>query len=207
MTTHSPTELQALKGQLRAQARARRADQADKDELSRLIWEQLIAQPEYVAAGTLMVYLNLPGEVRTQPYLPVITEQGKQIVIPYCLGNELELFRLGSPSELETGMLGIPEPRSELRLLAEKRVEVSRVDLIIVPGVAFDRQGARIGRGKGYYDRLLRRARPDAPAIGLAFECQLFPILPMLPHDVHVDKVITDKAVYRGKGRARGTPP
>ena len=79
---------------LRAEARARRRDQPNKDRLSRLIWQKVFALPEYVAAGTVMAYVHLADEVRTQPLLPVIRGHGKRLVIPYCVGGELELFLL-----------------------------------------------------------------------------------------------------------------
>jgi 5-formyltetrahydrofolate cyclo-ligase len=71
----------------------------------------------------------------------------------------------------------------------------------MVPGVAFDREGGRTGHGKGYYDKLLQHARPDAPLVALAFECQLFPEIPMQPHDIFMDAVVTEEAVYPGRGR------
>jgi 5-formyltetrahydrofolate cyclo-ligase len=71
----------------------------------------------------------------------------------------------------------------------------------MVPGVAFDRSGARMGHGKGYYDKLLQHARKDAPLVALAFECQLFPEIPVAPHDIFMDLIITEKAIYPGKGR------
>jgi len=194
-----------LKAALRAQAQAARRALADKDDLSRLIWERFFSLPDYLSARTVMAYLNLPSEVRTQPYVWAVQEQGRQVVVPYCEGDELGLFRLDSMHELAAGTLGILEPRIELRARAERRVEVAQLDLILVPGVAFDRRGGRLGHGKGYYDRLLRRARRDTPLVGLAFECQLVPAVPMLPHDVPVDKLVTEEAVYVNP-RRRGQP-
>jgi 5-formyltetrahydrofolate cyclo-ligase len=104
-------------------------------------------------------------------------------------------------SELEIGMYKILEPKKDLRELAAKKVDVKALDLIIVPGVAFDQRGARMGHGFGYYDKLLEHARPDVPLVALAFECQLFPEIPTQAHDVFMDKIITEKAVYEGKGR------
>jgi 5-formyltetrahydrofolate cyclo-ligase len=124
--------------------------------------------------------------------------------VPYCVNGELELFHLQNRDELAVGMYKILEPKAELRALANKRVEPGDLDLVIVPGVAFDREGGRTGHGFGYYDKLLNRARPDAPLIALAFECQLFPRIPMQDHDVFMDKVVTEVAVYAGKGRSSG---
>ena len=71
----------------------------------------------------------------------------------------------------------------------------------MVPGTAFDANGGRMGQGKGYYDRLLSRARPEAPLVALAFECQMFPEIPVAPHDVFMDVVLTEQNVYQGRGR------
>src|SRR5204863_8679815 len=120
------------------------------------------------------------------------------IVVPYCVDGELELFHLESMDELAAGMYKILEPREELRAVPEKRVEIEELDLVKVPGVAFDRGGGRTGHGKGYYDKLLERARPDTPLVALAFECQLFPEIPTGAHDIYMDKVVTEGAVYEG---------
>lgn len=75
------------------------------------------------------------------------------------------------------------------------------LDLVMVPGTAFDPRGGRMGQGKGYYDRLLARVRPDAPLVALAFECQMFPEIPVAPHDVFMDVVLTETRELRGIGR------
>jgi 5-formyltetrahydrofolate cyclo-ligase len=93
------------------------------------------------------------------------------------------------------------EPKAELREVASKRLQPQDLDLIMVPGVAFDRNGGRTGHGKGYYDKLLEHARLDAPLIALAFECQLFPEIPCESHDIYMDKVVTQSDVYQGRGR------
>ena len=151
-----------------------------------------------------MYYVDVRSEVRTRHYLPTALTQGKRIVVPYCVDGELELFHLQNMEELAVGMYKILEPKAELRALADKRVEAGELDLVIVPGVAFDRDGGR----HGPRFRLLRQAaqprRPDAPLVALAFECQLFPQIPMQAHDIFMDKVVTETAVYAGKGRQAG---
>src|SRR5262249_4115256 len=117
--------------------------------------------------------------------------------------GELELFWLREMSDLAIGMYKILEPGTEMRHLPERQVPVHELDLIMVPGVAFSRDGARMGHGQGYYDQLLEHARADAPLVALAFECQLFPDIPTQAHDVFMDKIITEQAVYAGKGRQR----
>ena len=98
--------------------------------------------------------------------------------------------------ELTPGTWQILEPKPEWRARLDRHVEAVELDLIIVPGLAFDRHGDRLGLGKGYYDRLLQHIRPDAVKIAVAFECQIVDKIPVLPHDVRMDMVITENAVY-----------
>lgn len=195
-------EFQARKKAIREQAHASRNAQPDKDELSKEICKKLIALPEYERARTVMYYVDVRSEVRTRHYLPEVLGREKGIIVPYCVDGELELFRLESMDELALGMYRILEPRVELRDLPGKKVDVRELDLIVVPGVAFDRAGGRMGHGFGYYDKLLTHARADTPLVALAFECQLFDEIPAEAHDVFMDRVITEKDTYRGKGRA-----
>lgn len=204
MSVSDLTELQLRKKDLRERAHAARNAQPDKDELSRVIVDRFLALPEYAQAGTVMFYVDVRSEVRTRQHFPAALASGKRIVIPYCVDGELELFHLQSLDELSVGMYKILEPREDLRSVAEKRVAVEELDLIMVPGVAFDRRGARSGHGKGYYDKLLEHARADAPLVALAFECQMFDEVPVAEHDIFMDKVITELAVYPGRGRRAG---
>ncbi len=195
-----PSEWQQVKRQIRVEARAQRLEQAGRGRLSRQICRRLAGLGEYVHAATVMFYVDMYGEVCTRQFLPAVWRDGKRIVVPYCRPERLELYYLEGLDELSPGTMRIPEPKAELRGRADRKADVSQVDLIVVPGVAFDRRGGRLGHGKGYYDRLLRRVRPDTALIGLAFECQLLPEVPMLPHDVYVHKLITEEAVYDCRG-------
>jgi 5-formyltetrahydrofolate cyclo-ligase len=191
----------ARKQAIREEAHRRRRQQADKDAVSLQIMDRVATLPAYQAARTVMYYIDVRDEVRTRDALPSALASGKRIVVPYCVDGELELFHLESMDELELGMYRILEPRPELRDVAAKKVPVEVLDLILVPGVAFDRQGGRTGHGKGYYDKLLEHAPPRTPLVGLAFECQLFPEIPTQAHDIFMDKVVTESAVYDGRGR------
>ncbi|MCA9172915.1 MAG: 5-formyltetrahydrofolate cyclo-ligase [Planctomycetales bacterium] len=198
----SATATAERKREIREQAHAARKAQERKDEISRDIVARFMALPEYDAAETVMFYIDVRAEVRTRHDLENALQSGKRIVVPYCVDGELELFHLESMEELETGMYKILEPKAALRELDAKRVDVKQLDLIMVPGVAFDRHGGRTGHGKGYYDKLLQHARLDTPLIALAFECQLFDEIPVDQHDIYMDKVVTEAAVYQGRGRA-----
>ena len=186
---------------IREQAHANRNAQENKDELSRQIVTRFMGLPEYQQASTVLFYLDVRSEVRTRHSLEEALQSGKRIVVPYCVDGELELFHLEHMDELSVGMYKILEPKPELREVATKDIPVAEIDLIMVPGVAFDRRGGRTGHGKGYYDKLLEHARPSTPLVALAFECQMFEEIPMQSHDVFMDKVITEAAVYEGLGR------
>lgn len=195
-------DLAARKQALREQAFANRKAQPDKDELSRTIVATFTALPDYDRARTVLFYVDARSEVRTRFDLPAALTSGKQIVVPWCNdAGELELFRLADMEELELGMYKILEPHPDLRNLPEKQVTARELDLVMVPGVAFDPRGGRMGHGKGYYDKLLQNARPDCPLIALAFECQIFDEVPMGGHDIFMDKVVTEQRVIEGRGR------
>jgi 5-formyltetrahydrofolate cyclo-ligase len=189
-------EAQRRKEEVRVEARARRRRQENPEHVSRVIFDRLAALPEYARADTVLFYVAFRSEVHTQHFLPVAWRQGKRVVVPYCLEGSLVLCRLESLDDLSPGAFGIPEPKVALRCDARRKIEVREVDLIVTPGLAFDRACARIGYGKGYYDRLLQQARPDTALLAAAFQCQMFPEVPVLPYDVRVDKVVTEEAVY-----------
>jgi len=202
MSAETATGMQEKKKIIRERAHENRRQQENKDELSRAICETFVSLPEYAAARSVMFYVDVRAEVRTRDYLATALGHGKKIIVPWCNAQgELELFWLQSMDDLAVGMYKILEPKAELRGLPERQVPVAELDLVMVPGVAFTREGARMGHGKGYYDKLLEHARPDAPLVALAFECQLFPDIPTQAHDIFMDKIITEKTVYAGKGR------
>jgi 5-formyltetrahydrofolate cyclo-ligase len=195
------SEVQERKAAIRKQAHENRRHQTDKDSVSNAIMRRFLELPEYAAAKTVMFYVDVRDEVRTRQALPEALTTGKRIVVPYCVEGELELFWLESMDELELGMYRILEPKTELRTVAAKHLQPKDLDLIMVPGVAFDREGGRTGHGKGYYDKLLEHASENTPLVALAFDCQMFDAIPMDQHDIYMDKVITESAVYEGRGR------
>jgi 5-formyltetrahydrofolate cyclo-ligase len=155
-----------------------------------------MALPEYARAATVMAYVSVRDELRTRRLLDAVLKSDKRLVVPYCVRNELKLFVMESFDELAPGMLGIPEPKVDLRSQADKQIDIAALELIVVPGVAFDRRGGRLGHGKGYYDRMLVRARPDTALVGVSYNCQVFPEIPMQPHDVFMQMVVTETDVH-----------
>ncbi len=206
----TPQQLEALmekKNKMRRQAYDARKAQENKDEISATICEKFIRLPEYQAASVAMWYIDCRSETRTKPHLQKeIETSGKKIIVPYCTEdengeNKLGLWRLDDFDELIVGKWNILEPPRDRWGDPEKEVEPEALDLVMVPGVGFDRNGGRMGNGQGYYDRLLERVRPDCPLIAICYESQLFDEILVGPHDVFMDKVITEKDVYTGKGR------
>ena len=185
------------KNELRRTAHDNRNKQENKDELSRWIVDTFMSLPEYADANTVMFYIDVRSEVRTRHALPEALDSDKNIVVPWCNDDgQLELLHLQTMDELERGMYGILEPSQELRRLPQKQVELKELDLIMVPGVGFDPTGARMGHGKGYYDKLLENCRSDTSLVALAFECQMFEEISVAPHDVFMDKIITERNIY-----------
>jgi 5-formyltetrahydrofolate cyclo-ligase len=130
------------------------------------------------------------------PLIEAMLESGRKVVVPWCEPEDLLLFELRGLNELVPARFGLLEPPASLREDGERMPDLAEVDLIVVPGVAFDRSGGRLGHGKGYYDRLLSRRAPGTPAIALAFQCQMIDAVPMIGGDIAVDLVLTESAAY-----------
>jgi 5-formyltetrahydrofolate cyclo-ligase len=206
MSPEQVDELMHRKAKMRRQAYDARNAQENKDELSKIIVDKFAKLPEYAAAKTIMWYLDVRSEVRTRYMVGDALDSDKKIIVPYCTcdeegQNKLGLWHLESMDELVVGKWKILEPPKDRWGEEGKEVEPEELDLVMVPGVGFDRRGGRMGNGEGYCDRLLHEARSDTPLIALAFEAQMFPEIPVGPHDIFMDKVITEKAIYEGKGR------
>lgn len=185
--------------------RDRRRAFALRDAASSLIRTRLLQLPELLRARTVMTYVSVGSEVATRDLVPQLLSLEKVVLIPYCQGLDLRLFRLKSLEELVPGTLGIPEPPPDLRNDVQRQGRPEEIDLALIPGLAFDRHGNRLGQGKGYYDRFLLSLRPDAFKLGLAFECQVVDDLPRTPHDTPVDAVLTEKMLLRFASRQPGT--
>lgn len=189
-----------LKKQLRKEIIARRNSLAavDREEKSALITRRVLALPFWEQARIIMCYVSFGSEVNTFPLITTALEQGKRVAVPLCQpeGRRLLAAEVSDfPGDLRPGTWGILEPRPEtLRPLAP-----GFIDLVLVPGVAFDRAGNRLGYGGGYYDRFLATLRPGARAIALAFSEQIVADVYPQAHDRPVDMVITDGGIITRK--------
>lgn len=143
----------------------------------------LEAHPAFRAATTVLLYHSLKDEVDTHEFIRKWSRE-KRILLPVVVGDDLELRLYTGPEDLKPGAYGIEEPTGELF------TDYADIDFIAVPGVAFDRNGNRLGRGKGYYDRLLPRI-PSAYKAGICFPFQLVEEVPAEPFDIRMDEIIT----------------
>lgn len=143
----------------------------------------LEAHPAFRAATTVLLYHSLKEEVDTHEFIRKWSRE-KRILLPVVVGDDLELRLYTGPEDLKPGAYGIEEPTGELF------TDYADIDFIVVPGVAFDRNGNRLGRGKGYYDRLLPRI-PSAYKAGICFPFQLVEEVPAEPFDIRMDEIIT----------------
>lgn len=145
----------------------------------------LEAHPAFGAAYTVLLYHSLPDEVDTHDFIRKWSGR-KQILLPVVVGDDLEVRVYTGPEDLAVGAYGIEEPTGELF------TDYAAIDLVVVPGVAFDRNGNRLGRGKGYYDRLLPRI-PSAFKAGICYPFQLVEEVPSEPFDIRMDTIITQQ--------------
>ena len=153
------------------------------EALSLSLLQQLEQHPRFVQARTVLLYHSLPDEVDTHAFIDRWCGR-KEIVLPTVVGDDLELYRYTGSDCLSLGSYGILEPSGELF------TDFERIALAVIPGMAFDLQGNRLGRGKGYYDRLLPRLS-RAYKLGLCFPLQLLTEeIPHEPHDCRVDEVM-----------------
>ncbi|MBA2117254.1 5-formyltetrahydrofolate cyclo-ligase [Bremerella alba] len=184
------------KNDIRREAIARRQALDDGSQRSEAIQHRLLTEFPIREGSNWLVYVSVRNEVKTMGILEEVLRVKGQVVVPYCLSNnELGLFLLTDLQQLEHGSFGIKEPLAALR--SERSVPSETLDTVVMPGVAFDRRGNRIGYGKGYFDRLLKTLSGDCIKVGLAYDCQIYPKIPSEAHDLPVDHLITETQMIR----------
>ena len=150
---------------------------------SERIMQLLADDAHFLAAKTVLLYHSLSDEVNTHQFIEEWCLK-KQLLLPVVVGEELELRLFQKMNELKIGSFGIAEPTGPLF------TDYTKIDFVAVPGMAFDRNGHRLGRGKGYYDRLLPRLT-NAYKAGICFPYQVVDEVPVEPTDITMDGIIT----------------
>ncbi len=170
-----------LRDRIRAQKRAMTEEEicAASQQLTALF----LATDAYKAARTIYGYLPYNQEVRTVPLLRQAIKDGKQVAVPKVYGEEMRFILLTDLTQVETGYAGIPEP------VADGPVACDPTALVLMPGLAFDEKGHRMGYGGGFYDRFLAQ-EPEHPTIALCYSFQVLPEIPVEEFDIPVDLVL-----------------
>ncbi len=160
---------------------------------SAVITRQLFLFDSFTAAKRIFCYLSLPDEVQTDKIIDEALKKGKKVFVPVITGNQILPAQLKNLREVERGPLGIRQPVCP-------HLQTNRIsfDLIITPGIVFDRQLFRLGFGKGYFDRFLSDYKGKTLLVGIAFKEQVINRLPIEPWDVQLDKVLTDEGWLKG---------
>ena len=173
------------KQEIRRLVRQRKREMAAEEiaEKSAALAATFLATDAYRRAKTIYGYLPFNQEVRTLPILEQALRDGKQVTLPKCKGDEMRFILVDDLGAVAPSAFGAPEP------IADGPVASDAAALVLMPGVAFDRSGHRIGYGGGYYDRFLA-CEPEHPTIALCFDFQVFDHLETDAHDVPVNLVL-----------------
>lgn len=187
-----------MKNQLRQQYKKIRQNltSAEIKTYSDQISARLFQTSFWHDSHTIMLYLSFQNEVSTDLIYLQGWLEGKIMLAPSCLQEDgfMEMSILSSLAQLEQNRYGIRELPKQL----QKIIPAKEIDLCLLPGIAFDLYGNRLGFGSGYYDRYLLKIRPYVKRIALAYECQLYPnTLPTDSHDLPMDYILTEKQLYQ----------
>lgn len=177
------------KGRVRREGiKARLALTSDEvREKSHKIMETLFSLDEFHRAKALMFYVDMRNEVETKAAIEKTLALGKRVVVPKVKkGYGLLAIEIQGLDELSPGTFDVLEP------MKNDEIPLEYIDLVVVPGVAFNTKGYRLGYGGGYYDNFLPKIRDDAKKVAVAFDLQLVETLPIEPHDVRMDMIITE---------------
>ncbi len=188
-------EVKEWKASMRLQMMGRLAGQRPgaKEGGERKIRAHLESFVPYQRAHSVMYYVGVGSEIDTSPFITQALKKRKQVFVPSCLTKEGKLLvsRLFDLAELAPGYYGLLEPKEEFL----RPHDPDCLDLIILPGLAFDLRGNRLGRGGGYYDRLLAQVHPWTLLIALAFDFQVQEQIPAEDHDLPLDIIITPSRI------------
>jgi 5-formyltetrahydrofolate cyclo-ligase len=165
-----------------------------------LIKERVFSLPQFTNSRAIFYFATFRSEVDTLPHINDALKMGKRVILPRVDRNarELRLYEIIGTGELSPGFLNIPEPD----VPSDRERGIDDVDIIIMPGAAFDHAGNRLGYGGGYYDKLLSRLEKPVPLIAIAYEEQIFSSIPHEAHDIQVHMIVTDERIIDCLGGA-----
>jgi 5-formyltetrahydrofolate cyclo-ligase len=158
----------------------------ERERLAGLVEDRVVALDSFADARSVLLFSSFAEEVPTGGLIRRAAEAGKRVLLPYLDGPRLEAAPVAPGEELVPTGYGPKEPANRLPVPPEE------IDLVVTPGLAFDRRGHRLGYGRGFYDRYLDRLRPDALRVGVAFAFQVVDEVPAGPGDLRVHLVVTE---------------
>jgi 5-formyltetrahydrofolate cyclo-ligase len=173
-------------------ARRRALAETEARSAGLLAQQALIASREFAEARVVGLYAPVHNEVETAEVMRAALAAAKLVLFPAVCSGGLEFRRIYDPCMLRRGAFSIPEPDATCPVHSP-----AEADLIVIPGVAFDLSGRRIGYGKGYYDRALHQLEGKGRLVGFCYDFQLVGEIPGEPHDVRMDLIITERRVIR----------
>ncbi len=168
---------------------------------SSLIRSRLLEMHSLNGASRVMIYINYRSEVITRPLIIELKLKGITVAAPLTVPEDYDLVPYRIEDEVEDlfpGYRSIPEPDVDRCL----QFDPAALDVILVPGAVFDPSGGRLGYGGGYYDRFLSRMAPEALTVGLAYELQVVPEIPLQEHDVPLDWIVTEERMIKGSRKS-----
>jgi 5-formyltetrahydrofolate cyclo-ligase len=188
------------KKEMRKKVLELRKELLEKDvlEKSKIITNKIIVLKEFLESKNIMVYMDFSNEVSTKFIIEKCFEMGKKVFLPKVVRQSkrgyLEVYQITDiKNQLSKGTYGILEPKEE----AAKKVHGKTIDMVVVPGVAFDEKRNRIGYGAGYYDAFLKDTKEGCHKVGIAFEVQICSHIPTEEHDVPLDMIVTEERIIR----------
>jgi 5-formyltetrahydrofolate cyclo-ligase len=164
-------------------------DLEEKKKKDNIIYNKLINYNNFIEAKNIFIYVSYKKEVDTHNIIRYALMKGKSVYVPKIISMEegMEAVEISSMIELEANKYGILEPKNCCRVALP-----NQIDFVVLPGVAFDLKGGRVGYGGGFYDRYLANIKTKVPKVALAYSFQIFDIVPMNEQDIDIDGVITD---------------
>ncbi|WP_166830843.1 5-formyltetrahydrofolate cyclo-ligase [Thalassoroseus pseudoceratinae] len=186
----------SLKSTLRKQIQTARAALPDRESRSRSIHDRWIQSELHRDSQAVVCYVNVRSEVATRDVINSLWQAEKRVAVPYCVERHLELTWITSWTDLTAGRFGILEPTPQLRTDPLRCPPIDELDVVLVPGVAFDFHGGRLGHGQGFYDRLLSRLPQRTMLVGVAFDCQIVSHVPAEPHDIPMHFILTESTLH-----------
>jgi 5-formyltetrahydrofolate cyclo-ligase len=192
-------DLKAKKTEIRLETLARRDALSDEEraEKSQIIMERLFDFANFLESKIVMYYLNYGSEVVTEAMIRKTLEYEKIVALPLVNQKDRQIvpFKIDDlDRDTQSGYKGIREPKTQRC----KVIPVEQINLAIIPGIAFDERGGRIGHGTGFYDKFIPNLDVTTRKVALAFESQVVPQIPMEPHDRYIDIIITERrTIYK----------